>query len=152
MMLEIGCGKRPHRGYKTIDVEAYAHPDYLGDFRTMEFKDVECIRMHHVLEHFGREEGVRVLKLIYSWLMPGGTFILETPDFEYICKNFATDPYWMTRHTFGSQEAEWAYHRDGWYEQKFKETLPNLGFEIIRIERNVSRTVLPNILVVAKKK
>jgi hypothetical protein len=145
--LEIGCGLRPHKGFKTFDVEAYAHPDYLGDFRTMEFHDVDCIRMHHVLEHFGRDEGVRVLKRIRSWLRVGGTFIVETPDFEEICKNFAVDPYWLTRHTFGSQEAEWAYHRDGWYEQKFKDILPGWGFSIQSIQRNKSRKILPNIIV-----
>lgn len=149
MNLEIGCGLRPHKGFKTIDVEAYAHPDYLGDFRTMEFHDIDCIRMHHVLEHFGRDEGVRVLRLIYSWLRPGGTFIVETPDFEEICKNFTVDPYWMTRHAFGSQEAEWAFHRTGYYESLFRVLLPNIGFKIIEISRNKSRKILPNIVVTA---
>lgn len=151
MMLEIGSGLRPHKGYKTIDVEEYAHPDYLGDFRTMDFRDVEVIRSHHLLEHFGRDEGEAVLKLWNKWLEDTGILIVETPDFEYICRYFATDPYWMTRHAFGSQEAPWAFHRDGWYEAKFREVLPKCGFEIIFVERNVSRKILPNIVVSAKK-
>lgn len=149
--IEIGSGKRPHKGYKTIDVEAYANPTYLGDFRTMSFSELDEIRNHHVLEHFGREEGIKVLKQWCSWLKKDGILVVETPDFEYICENFKKDPYWMTRHAFGSQEASWAFHLDGWYEDKFKEILPKCGFEILSISRNVSRKILPNILVIAKK-
>ena len=151
LRLEIGSGRMPHNGYSTIDVEAYANPTYLGDFRTMEFKDVDEIRSHHLLEHFGREEGERVLRLWHSWLKPSGILIVETPDFEGICKEFSVDPYWMTRHSFGSQEAEWAYHRDGYYQKKFEELLPKIGFKIISITKSKSRKILPNIMVVAEK-
>lgn len=151
LMIEVGCGLRPHKGYKTIDVEAYAHPDYLGDFRTMTFSNVSVVRSHHVLEHFSRDESLKVLKLWYDWLKPGGTLIVETPDFEGICANFAVDKYWMTRHTFGSQEADWAFHRDGFYEEKFREILPKIGFKIISLTKSKSRKILPNITVVATK-
>ena len=151
MKIEIGSGRKPHKGYETIDVEQYANPTHLGDFRTMRFENVEEIRAHHVLEHFGREEGEWVLKLWHAWLMAGGILIVETPDFEGICDNFRKDKYWMTRHAYGSQEADWAFHKDGWYEDKFKEVLPRLGYEIISIKKSVSRKILPNITVVAKK-
>lgn len=151
MKLEIGVGRRKHKGYETIDVEEYANPTYLGDFRTMSFSDVEEIRAHHLLEHFSRDESVKVLTLWNKWLKLGGTLIVETPDFEGICANFNKDHYWMTRHTYGSQEAEWAFHRDGWYEEKFREIFPAVGFEIISIDKSVSRKILPNITVVAKK-
>ncbi len=150
--LEIGCGRKSHKGYKTIDVEAYAKPDYLGDFRTMNFKDVEVIRMHHVLEHFGREEGVKVLELIHSWLKVGGVFICETPDFEGICQDFSIDPYWMTRHAFGSQEQDWAFHKNGWYESKYRDVFPRVGFIVEGIIKSKSRKILPNITVTAIKK
>lgn len=150
--LEIGCGRKPHKGFKTIDIEAYANPDYLGDFRTMNFENVQVIRAHHVLEHFGREEGIRVLEQWRSWLRPGGQLIVETPDFEGICHDFLIDPYWMTRHAFGSQEANWAYHKDGWYEAKFKNILSTIGFRITDITKSKSRKILPNITVTAIKK
>ncbi|MEK9207082.1 MAG: hypothetical protein AAB922_01270 [Patescibacteria group bacterium] len=149
--LEIGSGRKPHNGYETIDIEAYAKPTYLGDFRTMIFSDIDEIRAHHILEHFSREEGEKVLKLWHSWLKLDGVLIVETPDFEGICENFNKDKYWMTRHAYGSQEAEWAFHRDGWYEEKFLFLLPKLGYEILEMRRNVSRKILPNITVIAKK-
>lgn len=149
--LEIGVGKKHHPGYKTIDVEIYANPDYLGDFRTMEFKDIDEIRAHHLLEHFSRKEGEDVLKLWHNWLKKDGLLIVETPDFEGICDNFKKDKYWMTRHAYGSQEAGWAFHRDGWYQEKFEFILPKLGFEILEIRKSVSRKILPNITVISKK-
>lgn len=153
--LEIGCGRKPHKGYKTVDVEAYANPDYLGDFRKMCFVDVDVLRAHHVFEHFSREEAIEILKQWHSWLRPGGTLIIETPDIEGICKQFEQssdkDKYWLTRHLYGSQEAPWAFHRDGWYANKFKKVLENSGFVILRTEYSKSRKILPNITVYAKK-
>lgn len=149
--LNIGSRRIHHTGYTTIDIEEMSGADIIGDFRTMDFKDVEEILAEHLLEHFGRDESIKVLKQWHKWLKPGGLLTVETPDFEGICRNFSTDPYWMTRHAYGSQEAEWAFHRDGWYEQKFKDLLPNIGFEIVEITKNRSRRILPNIRVRATK-
>lgn len=92
--------------------------------------------------------------------------MVETPDFEGICNCFIKAPIrlWATRDllirsAYGSQEADWAFHRDGWYEDKFKEVLPKLGFTIELIKKKHSyirnengvRYRLPNILVIAKK-
>src|SRR3990167_10704609 len=97
--LEIGSGRHAHPGYKTIDVEAYAKPTYLGDFRTMSFRDIEEIRSHHLLEHFDRKESIKVLRLWHSWLKPGGKLIIETPDLEGMCKIFTEKPQrlWANR-------------------------------------------------------
>lgn len=166
MMLEIGVGRKHHSGYKTIDIESYAKPDYLGDFRTMKFKDIEEIRSHHLLEHFDRKEAIEVLKQWHSWLKTEGKLVLETPDFEGICNYFTNQPLrlWGTREmlvmaTYGSQEAKWAFHKDGWYEDKFKDILPKLGFKITLIkkkhnyyrDKDRTRYRLPVILVIATK-
>lgn len=156
MKLEIGCGLKKHKGYQTIDVEEYAHPDYLGDFRTMSFKEVDEIRSHHLFEHFSRKESEDILNLWRGWLKNGGRLIIETPDFEGICKTFTNDTlqkhrYWLARHAFGSQGQEWAFHRDGWWEAKFREVLARHGFKVIGVEKSISRDYLPNITVVAIK-
>jgi len=152
MRINIGCGKRKYTGYTTVDIESKNNPDIVGDFRTMTFSDVEEIRAEHLLEHFSRNESIDILKQWHSWLKDGGLLVVETPDFEGICENFSLDHYWMTRHAYGSQEAEWAFHRDGWYEEKFRQLLPELGFEIIGVEKTRSRRILPNIRVRAIKK
>lgn len=161
MKIEIGSGKTPQFGYTHIDIESSAKPDILGDFRTLHFENLEEIRAYHVLEHFGREEAVRVLKLWHSWLAPNGILKLETPNFEEICRRFPEDKNWLCRHAYGSQEAEWAFHKDGWWREKFECILPEIGFEIFLIKGNKSRVflegktekhVLPNITVFARKK
>ena len=155
--LEIGCGRKPLRGFKHIDIEAYANPDFLGDFRTMSFSDVEEIQSHHLLEHFGREEAIKVLELWKSWLKVGGKLVVTTPDFEGICEEFGKvkDPkrmYWLCRHAYGSQEADWSYHRNGWWEDKLRSTFESTGFSVLSIRKFVSRGYLPNITVEAIKR
>lgn len=149
--VELGSGKRPHPGFLTVDVEADSNPDVVGDFRKFTFHRIQIIRAHHLLEHFSRDEAIDVLKSWYRWLDVNGTLIVETPDFEGICENFNKDRYWMTRHAYGSQEADWAFHRDGWYEEKFRKILYPIGFTIDNITKGVSRKILPNITVTARK-
>lgn len=149
--LNIGSRKKHRKGYTTIDIEDGHGVDIVGDFRTMYFENVQEILAEHLLEHFSREEGEKVLELWNSWLQKGGVLIVETPDFEHICKNFEKNEYWMTRHAYGSQEAEWAFHRTGYYEESFKQLLPKHGFEVKEISRNLSRKILPNIRVKAIK-
>lgn len=163
--LEIGSGKFPHDGYTTIDIEESNKPDIVGDFRGMNFENIDEIRAHHLLEHFGRDESVEVLKQWRSWLKAGGRLIVETPDFERICSLWSSgglwaNNEWLARHCFGSQEAEWAYHKDGWYKEKFEKIFPMIGFEIELLKQKHSyvrygegniRYRLPNILVIAKK-
>lgn|SRR3990167_3765172 len=135
--LSIGAGRKSYPGFETIDVEAYARPTYLGDFRTMKFEDVEEIRADHILEHFSRKESIEVLKLWHSWLKPGGKIRIETPDMEGMCKIFTDQPkrLWAGRELvdiaiYGSQEADWAHHKTGWWKDKFEEILPQIGFAI----------------------
>lgn len=150
--LNIGCGNRYRSTYTNIDIEPKYKPDILGDFRTMEFKDIDSILAEHILEHFGRDEAIEVLKLWYSWLKPGGHLHIETPDFGLICRDFAKNKHWMTRHAYGSQESDWAYHKEGWYKEKFRKILPEIGFKIIGFKKpNNKRKILPNIKVLAQK-
>ena len=165
--LEIGSGKFPRKGYTHIDIEASAKPDILGDFRTMSFSDLEEIIALHVLEHFSREEALKVLAQWNSWLKVGGRLIVETPDLERICALFTTQPerlwanrWYLNQSLYGSQEADWAFHRDGWWKDKFEELFPKLGFKIIKVWQKHSyirygesrtRYRLPDIRVVAEK-
>jgi predicted SAM-dependent methyltransferase len=156
LRLEVGCGRKPLKGFKTIDIESYAKPDYLGDFRGMSFCDVEEIQAHHVFEHFGRAEALDVLALWRSWLKVDGKLVVEVPDFEAVCEAFSKDyntkhRYWLCRHLYGSQEAEWAYHREGYWEDKLIQMFSTNGFEVISIRRNITRGYLPNIIVEAIK-
>lgn len=42
----------------------------------------------------------------------------------------------LLRHMFGSHEAAWAVHKDGWYEERFRSHLEALGYERLEFERS----------------
>ena len=149
--IQIGSRRKGMAGYLNIDIEDHPGVDVVSDFRLLSFKDLDEIRSHHLFEHFSRAEAEDILDQWYSWLKVGGVLIIETPDFEGICKDFDKDPYWMTRHAYGSQGEEWAFHRSGWYEAAFRESLTKHGFEVTSIRKSKSRKILPNITAVATK-
>ena len=75
MKLHIGAGKRYLEGYKHIDIIDLPHIDYVADVRNLAFlenESVEEIYACHVLEHFGRNEGLNVLKEWNRVLIGGG--------------------------------------------------------------------------------
>ena len=152
MKIEIGSGTRPHKGYTTIDIRGEVEPEYIGDFRDMEFEDVREVRSHHLLEHFSREDGIEALRIWHSWLRPGGLLVIETPDIEGICERFKEDPYRMATHLYGTQHYPNDYHKDGWWRGKFEDILPKIGFRFKSIKRFPGKKGgLPNIMIVAKK-
>ena len=72
---------------------------------------------------------------------------IETPDFEGCVQDFLAAKTLdhkgeILRHIFGSEEANWAIHYDGWFEEKFRFVFQELGFDVVRVERmrsNVSK-------------
>ena len=86
----------------------------------------------------------------------GGVVFIETPDLEesaklFLGKNLSYQQKQVVlRHVFGSHEAKWAIHCDGWYGEKFVKTLEELGFSIISVEKS-SWKLTHNITVKAKK-
>ena len=98
------------------------------------------MRLHHVFEHFDRPTALRLLIDWHEWLAPGGTLTIETPDFERAARAFAAAPRradrgTVLRHLFGSHEAAWAVHWDGWYEERYRRTLGALGFGTLGFAR-----------------
>jgi hypothetical protein len=91
----------------------------------------------------------------YGWLGEGGVLVIETPDFEASARRFLKrrsrkQRGTIVRHVFGSQEAAWAFHADGWYEEKFREVLGTLGYEVVKAKRE-SWLATDNITVTARK-
>lgn len=165
--LHLGCGRRYMPGYINVDlpiaVREVVDPikvDVYADVRRLGVKpELVCeVRLHHVFEHFDRPTALRLLIDWYQWLQIGATLIIETPDFERgVQRIFGGDKTGETadmvimRHIFGSHEAHWAYHLDGWYQSKFEHILPQLGYRDLRVSRAVGHGVLDQITVYAKK-
>lgn len=131
LKLHLGCGEKYLEGYVNIDFPPSEHSvlspksDVYKDIRDLEYlpESVDEIRSHHLFEHFSRVEAIDLLLKWRKWLKLNGVLRIETPDFYMCCFLFVFSNFeermQLIRHVFGSQEAKWAYHLDGWTKQKF---------------------------------
>ena len=85
LKLHLGCGKRFIPGYVHIDVVDYPHIDHVTSIDNLSmFQDntVDVIYNCHVLEHFKRQDVLRVLREWNRVLKKGGMLRTAVPDFE----------------------------------------------------------------------
>ncbi|MCX5921941.1 MAG: methyltransferase domain-containing protein [Candidatus Dependentiae bacterium] len=166
LRLHLGCGENRFSGYVNIDYPPSEHTvqktqaaDVYANLMTLSMpqNSVDEIRSHHVFEHFDRQNALALLCKWYNWLKVDGTLVIETPDFDASIKMLTSSTYSyeqkqsVLRHVFGSHEAYWAVHWDGWYREKFKKILSTLGFENITFELTQWQ-LTRNIIVRATKK
>ena len=165
MKLHLGCGQTYLDGYVNIDYPATEHTvqtatrtDLCCDLTTLSYPSgsIEEIRLHHVFEHFPRPVALALLCRWRDWLAGGGRLRIETPDLMASAR-LLTWPWVgyakkqeVVRHLFGSHEAPWAVHWDGWYAERFRRTLEALGFYELSIRTSGWRR-LRNVEVVARK-
>jgi predicted SAM-dependent methyltransferase len=165
MKLHLGCGRQYLKGYINIDYPNSEHTlqkdinaDIYGDITKLSYpsSSIDEIRLHHVFEHFSRPVALALLCRWRNWLIPGGLLRIETPD-AMACFKLMLNPLisfnnkqQVMRHLFGSHEANWAIHWDGWYKEKFSITLKTLGFKNLKYINN-KWGLLHNIEVFAYK-
>jgi hypothetical protein len=162
--LHLGCGDVRLPGYVNVDLPSEQRPllkrpnvDLEADVRDLCLgpETVEEVRLHHVFEHFDRVTALRLLITWYAWLEDGGRLVIETPDFEkqirVLSKSRSLGKRARSlRHIFGSHEAEWACHKDGWYRDKFVPFLGALGCKNLSFRR-ITYKGLHSIIVTAQK-
>lgn len=163
--LHLGCGESHLNEYINIDFPPSEHTvqiksgaDVFADITKIRFNpnSIHEIRSHHVFEHFDRPTALALLCAWATWLTDKGVLFIETPDFLTSIQMLSSDQYTYTqkqiilRHIFGSHEAPWAIHCDGWYKEKFEHILKKFGFGDILFEFS-SYLLTRNIKVVAKK-
>jgi len=189
MKLHLGSGSVYLDGYVNIDYPQESHTtnivkaDILADLTTLDYPagTIDEVRLHHTFEHFNRQWALKLLGDWHRWLKVGGMLTIEVPDFDELANRYVKADleyqFKILRHMFGSHEAHWAYHYDGWGEQKFRFVLEKFGFEDLEFKKilayhsnitipkvggAINRTPfeslkdatgirLPNILVHAKK-
>jgi hypothetical protein len=165
--VHLGCGDVRLPGYVNVDLppsegvaSGTSRPDVEADLWNVRSPHglLGEVRIHHVFEHFERAEALALLVRWHDWLDDGGTLTVETPDFEGCVDGFVDRPLAeqtvILRHVFGSQEAPWARHMDGWSEPRFRAVLPAVGFEVRNVDYNFSdpeTRLLPNVVVTASK-
>jgi hypothetical protein len=165
LRLHLGCGQQHFDGYINIDYPSEEHTvqtssgaDVFGDITKIAFipEVVNEIRLHHVFEHFDRPTALALLCAWHMWLKCDGLLYIEVPDFLTSARMILDGQYTylqkqvILRHIFGSHEASWAFHCDGWYKEKFEHVLSLLGFKEIKVDLS-SWSVIHNVTVRAKK-
>ena len=166
LRLHLGCGENRLEGYINVDFPPTEHtiqtksaPDIYADITKLRLPDqcVDEIRLHHVFEHFERTQALALLVQWHRWLKIGAKLHVETPDIIGCAEALVSDrPYAdkqaILRHAFGSQEAQWANHLDGWYAEKFQHVLSRFGFKTqCRKNRRTAWPYLTDVEAIAVK-
>jgi predicted SAM-dependent methyltransferase len=165
MRLHLGCGTVYLPGYVNIDYPlnqqtsqhtSHTPVDLYADITSLHYEtaSVDEIRLHHVFEHFDRATALRLLVEWYDWLTEDGLLTIETPDFDrcikaYLLGNTSAKGKAL-RHIFGSHDAHWAVHYDGWDKAKFTSYLSALGYHNLKFSFSAWRGTY-NITVQARK-
>jgi hypothetical protein len=151
MKLHLGCGQAYLEGYLNIDFPLAEHTvqpgsvaDEHADLLTLRYPEasVEEVRLHHVFEHFPRPLACALLACWHTWLRPGGILHLEVPDFERTAgiilnpRSSQRARAVAERHLYGSHEAGWAVHCEGYTPAMLKALVAAFGFEGREVRRN----------------
>jgi hypothetical protein len=165
MKLHLGCGQNYLNGYVNIDFPKTKHTiqknsvaDRFEDIAKLSFKknQVEEVRLHHVFEHFRRPQILAMVACWNTWMVNEGKLHIEVPDLSRIARVFVNPLSSIKsravaeRHLFGSHEASWAAHYEGYDERLLSYVISAFGFEIIKIRRTSWRGT-HNIHIFAKK-
>ncbi len=163
--LHLGCGQRYFEGYINIDYPLSEHSvqqtsvaDELHDLTGMRYPagSVDEVRLHHVFEHFERAKAAALLASWNSWLKREGILHVEVPDFgrtaRAVLGRFSSGQARMVglRHIFGSQEAHWAVHFEGYTRVTLVEMLQRFGFGAGEVKQERYKDTY-NLIVIARK-
>jgi len=142
----LGCGSNYLQGYVNVDFPPKDHnvnfnikADLYTDILKMKLKKCDEIRSHHFFEHHNFYD---TFVLLHNWaqaLNKDGTLIIDVPDLEALCKAYLladkNKKFLVKRYLFGSHEAHWAYHINGWCQDSLSTLMNDLGFQITNIHK-----------------
>ena len=150
LRLHLGCGQSYLDGYVNIDYPSSEHTvqtqsvaDRYEDITKLRFdrSAVDEVRLHHVFEHFRRPQAAAMVACWTTWLRDCGRVYIEVPDLERISRVFS-NPFSSNksrgiaeRHLFGSHEASWAAHYEGYDARLLRNLLEIFGFRTEKIQR-----------------
>jgi predicted SAM-dependent methyltransferase len=89
--LNLGCGERFHPEWVNLDLYPASPSVQAWDLRAdLPFPDAsfDVVYHSHVLEHFSKTDGLRLLERCKRILRPGGTLRVVVPDLERIVHSY----------------------------------------------------------------
>lgn len=144
MKLEIGCGKKPRKGYATCDIRDLPSVDYVCSADALPFDDnsIDEVYSRHVVEHFTLKEFLKVFQEWNRVLKVGGQVYIICPNVLWHLKqvleggheSFYTKTsgqnarYWGLGSLFGRQQDAYDVHKFGYYFELLRDILAEIGF------------------------
>jgi predicted SAM-dependent methyltransferase len=139
MKYHLGCGSHYMPGYFNVDFPRDQHTvndavkaDLYDDILTMKYEPCEEIRSHHVFEHFGFVDSFKLLERWTKSLLPKGLMVIDVPDVAALASALThgslEKKFKVMRYLYGSQEAPWAYHVNGWTSDMLIHVLREIGY------------------------
>ena len=140
MRLDIGAGNpddgevQPN-GFVLNDVGAHKNIDLVCNIKDLlQFvPEGYCseVRASHILEHFGTQEVVGVVKIVNKLLEDDGRFTIFVPNFLWHIQLALEDHEKEAIHyAFGGQLDEFDYHKTGFTPRLLKKLLEDNGFTV----------------------
>lgn len=147
MRLDLGSGTRPAEGFTRLDIRADVGADIVDDAsRLATIQDGSCeeIVASHLLEHFGRNQTVDILKLWRSKLTAEGTLRVDVPNIQGHIHSWVTggitDSH-LVNYLYGDQDHDHNYHRTGFTPNSLEKALRDAGFRDVKI-RNLGLAMI----------
>jgi predicted SAM-dependent methyltransferase len=128
--LHLGCGHRRFDGYVNIDMKITRATDYVGDISHLPCPDgtVERIETYHVIEHIPHPHALQVVTEWCRALKPGGTLVVECPDFDEGIRQYLSGDERMLGSIYGWQRYEGDTHYYGYNVERLSALLLSAGF------------------------
>lgn len=138
MKLHLGCGDKILKNYINVDIRSDIHCDVVDDVAILSKFDVNSyseIYASHVLEHFGRNEYIKVLSRWYDLLSDNGILKISVPDLEKVMLmyNTGTKLKSLWGFIYGGQTYEKNFHYVGFDFETLKQDLEKIGFTDIKL-------------------
>jgi predicted SAM-dependent methyltransferase len=152
MLIELGAGQRPTKGYTHLDIHPFPHVEIVGEPWM-----VDCIEpgsVHEVLalafiEHLSYEHALDTFRAVREWLHRDGLFLFDVPDYPRWAKYYlfrmgavaedlipADVPTLdhVRRTLFGWQRWPGDEHLYGWDEVHLAAALRDCGFDVVSVD------------------
>lgn len=146
----MGCGRDKLEGYIGVD-ESGSGADIKEDVLELNLPEncADEILASHLLEHIPQHRAIELLTKWYNALKPEGKLVLELPNIEELCAEFANandhDKYTLTMCIYGSaitadeitpeiqKNGTPSPHLWGYYPKILTEILEKVGFKSIQV-------------------
>ena len=140
MKLDLGSGNSTQgevqpNGFVLNDVEPHPNIDLVCNIKDLlQFvPEGYCseVRCSHILEHFGTNEVVEVVKIVHKLLIDGGRLTIFVPNFLWHVQLVQEDKEQEAVHyAFGGQLDQYDYHKTAFTPKLLQKLLESNGFKV----------------------